>query len=328
MAENPSSPTPNPSGDNKPAANKPADKRKRQPQKKLKPAQPENGKETPLWLRVLEGGGLIGSLVIWAEMISSHAIPQLLFYSIALLGCYVGICHLVYQFFKKNNWAAKLSVVFWIVLFAITAVFVWENSRPIQIVDPKEYELLPPDVVSNIVQMLKDPSGHVHPAAILICLANPDDSAVAFSEQLKKIFWDGGYLLVNGAPPSEIPEKPRVSCFVYGNAMSNMGIWRALTAILDATKSNSRPEAIGIYPNAFHVLWPPLSSLPPSASPAELESAMNAEMSVIGMIGAEFSPRLSSRPPPMADSTGVMRRVTEDGSSWTNSIVVIVIRSK
>lgn len=247
----------------------------------------------------------------------------------------IGVAWLCIELWKKPKPIIGAAVV--VVLLFIFVVFETERKPDFfakmekpdtNAKQSNEYQLLAPITASNIVQMLKDPSGHVHPAAILICLSNPDDSAVAFSEQLKKLFWDGGYLLVNGAPPSDIPEKPRISCFVYGNAMSNIGIWRALDAILDATKSNSRPEAMGAYPNTFRILWPPLSSLPPSASPAELKSAADEEMVTIAMTSAEFSVIATSRPPPVADSIEVMRRVGEDGSSWTNSIVLIMIRSK
>jgi hypothetical protein len=121
--------TPEESDGDKTAANKPTDNHKRQPQKKFKPAQTETGEEAPSWIDVSEGVGLVGSLVIWAEMIDCHALFQLLLYSAALLCCYVAICHLVYhKFFKKSKWSAKFSVVLWVILFLITSSFVYKNS--------------------------------------------------------------------------------------------------------------------------------------------------------------------------------------------------------
>ena len=122
--------TPEKSGNNKYAGNKSTDKRKRQPQKKLKPTHVDSGKETPWWIDVSDGVGLVGSLVIWAEMIDCHVISQLIFYFAALVLCYVGICHLIYQFLKKYKWSAKFSVFLWFVLALITGWFVYENSRP------------------------------------------------------------------------------------------------------------------------------------------------------------------------------------------------------
>jgi hypothetical protein len=118
------------SGDDKSATDKSTDRRKRQPPKKLAPANLEE-QQTPLWIDVSDGVGLIGALVIWAEMYDCHALFPLIFYFTALLLCYVGICHLFYHFLKKYKCPPKLSFILWISLAGVTAFFVYTNSRQV-----------------------------------------------------------------------------------------------------------------------------------------------------------------------------------------------------
>lgn len=113
--------------------------------------------------------------------------------------------------------------------------------------DPHEYELLAPSVVSNIVQTLREPSGRANTSFVLIHPVNPDESAYALAEQLKLAFSDGGYVVGEGTPPSDIPEIPGISCFVYGYAIQNTGLWSALDIILDATKSRRGFRMMPIY---------------------------------------------------------------------------------
>ena len=94
-------------------------------------------------------------------------------------------------------------------------------------------------MVSNIVATLRDPSGRVSPAVTLVYPVDPDESAFALSEQIKHIFRAGGYFDITGQPPRSIPEIPGISCFLYGQAASNMGIWNALGIILNKTGSHN-----------------------------------------------------------------------------------------
>ena len=114
-----------------------------------------------------------------------------------------------------------------------------------------KYELLSPDVVSNIEETLKAPDSHLKAAAVLVYAVDPDESAFAFSEQLNQIFRDAECIVVEGSPPQNIRQIPGVSCFLCGNAAANAGLWRAAVMILGATKSHPQIEMIPRYSESF-----------------------------------------------------------------------------
>jgi hypothetical protein len=98
------------------------------------------------------------------------------------------------------------------------------------------YELLPPLVVSNVIQKLR--LSQLGSGVVLIHAFDPDESSYELSTQLEQIFFVGGYLGVDGKPPVGAPEVPGVSCFLYGGVEANPGLFQALALIETATGSH------------------------------------------------------------------------------------------
>jgi apolipoprotein N-acyltransferase len=239
--------TPEKGGDNKATANKPSDEGDGLPNTEPKPRQRKSRKWFGLsksqWREF--GGFLILIPWLWYDLIDSHNFLKLLLLAISLVVAQALACSFITNRFKAR--------IIWFASLIPVAVVVWINSRPLA--DSRSYELLPQALASNIVKTLSTSCSSTNPTGILIHLVNPDVSAYALSEQLKKMFRDGGCVIVEGQPPANIPEVPGVSCFLYGNASTNAGLYRALSMIVSATKSPSEFEITpSKYPNELHII--------------------------------------------------------------------------
>lgn len=190
---------------------------------------------------------------------------------------------------EKRWWLWFAFVIVWLLL-AIVAFIIWRPHM-----DSKSYESLAPDVTSNIVKALNEPDSRIYPAVVLVYPVNPDESAYALAEQLKKIFWDGGFVIVSGLPPPDIPEIPGVSCFLYGYAAGNAGMWRALSMIINTTKSHTQ---IAMEPGGYPGTWRPIILNPIDHPQSAVET--------------------------MRD----FRKIFDAEHNATNSVVVIMIRKK
>jgi hypothetical protein len=166
---------------------------------------------------------------------------------------------------------------------------------------PKSYELLPRDVATNIVTTLKDARRTTVASSILVYPVSPDEPTYEFSEQVKRLFWYGGHAVVQGPPPADLPQKPGISCFLYGGAGLDPGILRALEMI--ETACGNRLD-IAMYPQKYSGelrLFPPF---PLGRSPPEIQNPGQFQELMIG----------------------IMERTLGWGN--TNPVVVIMIRPK
>jgi hypothetical protein len=214
------------SSNQKAAANDSNKKSEPQPKQEAQPRQ----RKVRKWfgLSKMERRELAGILVlipwVWVDFIDCHNLKKL-----CLLAFSLAIAQLFFFSFWKPRWLAIALGL--LSLIPVTGV-VYKNSKP----EMRLYELLPPDVVTNLIQKLKD--SHNHNVAIVIHAFEPDESAFSFSEQLERIFIDGGYPIFSSQPPVSIAEIPGVSCFLYSGANAdNAGLLEALGIIIDKSHS-------------------------------------------------------------------------------------------
>jgi len=226
--------TPENGGGHKASEDTPSDKHRRQPEKKLGLPDSQKGPKSGLTpLQWSTFATILGGNVLWAwpDLIHSHDISDLIFYSSTLLIGHSACCYFLTKLLKSRRW----SIFIWFASTIAVSCVAYRNSRPV--VDPKAYRPLPTNVAWQVVRKLRE--SHNQNEAVMIHAFDPDEAEFGFAMQLQEIFRAAGYAVVTGRLPSSAPEAPGITWCLYGMALVDSGGLREAMDIIRTNEGQS-----------------------------------------------------------------------------------------